>query len=474
MERALAHQVADRLDSAAQDYAAVLARAPSTHDALHMAGVIELARRNFDEAERLIVAAMALRPAYQAIEHNLQLVADARLAALRAQPEELCERALPIFVELALRGRATTAAHHHRSPRSSAAESGLHLVGRMHARDDDDSWLLRRLAKLLHARAPCVWATDAPAFLPPSAPGRRSIVADAGEFPRGGTHVFVGVNFDTAPWIARADAERVIVLCFGAAPSGYLDALRAIARDGARAVELVFPAQALAARFGPGHAVIPPPFEADLRCDREDAVPEPSHCQRTPQDPRPWSAGIVGQNRRFVTEAVDVDFLRAIAKQAGRLHVYDPGRLRYALGGDARVRSFIRRDAGLPEFIRTVSCLIHRPATWWEESLERGFFAAMAGGKPVLCPRTSIYAEYIEHEADGLLYDSADEALRQIADLQRAPAMADALGAAARAKAAHLFEPQALARRYAQLIAGNAEIAVSPRNVYESRIEILR
>ena len=39
MARALEHQLAERFDEAAEAYAAVLGRAPHTHDALHMLGV---------------------------------------------------------------------------------------------------------------------------------------------------------------------------------------------------------------------------------------------------------------------------------------------------------------------------------------------------------------------------------------------------------------------------------------------------
>ena len=102
MERALSMQMAGRVDEGAREYRAVIAIAPHTHDALHMLGVIELGRGNLDEAERLISAARALRPPHAAIEHNWQLLQDARLALEQAQPEQLAERALPVLVDLAL------------------------------------------------------------------------------------------------------------------------------------------------------------------------------------------------------------------------------------------------------------------------------------------------------------------------------------------------------------------------------------
>src|SRR5437764_13196940 len=109
MQRALKQQRTGALTEAAMSYARVLSRAPDTHDALHMLGAIELRRGNFAEAKKLIVAALKLRPPYPDIEHNLRMVEDleraARVSAGRASApsEELCEAALPILVDIALR-----------------------------------------------------------------------------------------------------------------------------------------------------------------------------------------------------------------------------------------------------------------------------------------------------------------------------------------------------------------------------------
>jgi hypothetical protein len=455
MERALAFQVAGRIDEAARDYAEVLARAPRTHDALHMAGVIELTRRNLDAAERLIVAAMALRPRYQAIEHNLSLVEDARLAASRAKPEALCERALPILAELALAREAVAPARPLAALRAGTSQREIHLIGRAHAGDDDGTWMLARVAALLARDAPGVWATDGVAE-PLRNRRSRALDADAGVYPRGGTHVFVGVSLEDTRWIERADAHRVVVLCFGAAPSGYLDRLRAIARDGARAVELAFTSHAMADRFGRGHAVLPPPIEL------------PALAGRSAEGGTTLRVGVDGQGRHRVAEPDDVDFLRALAATAGGLHVYDPARLRYALGGDARVRSFARRGNGLEAFIRSLSCFVHRAERWWDESLARALFAAVGAGVPVVCARQSIHAEYFEHEVDALLYASHEEALQHVAALRSSPARAAALGVAARRKAERLFEPGALAQRYAQVLAGRTDEAPLQRVAYPS------
>ncbi len=153
MVLALELQKAGRVDEAAREYRDVIAAAAGTHDALHMLGVIELGRGAVDEAERLISAALTLRPPYPAIEHNLLLIQDARTTLARAQPEELAERALPILVDLALgggtAGRTTPLGDVHAK---NSPPTAVHLIGRVHAGELDDGWLLRRLASLLDAK----------------------------------------------------------------------------------------------------------------------------------------------------------------------------------------------------------------------------------------------------------------------------------------------------------------------------------
>jgi tetratricopeptide (TPR) repeat protein len=448
MEQALALQMAGRVDEAAREYRAVIAAAPATHDALHMLGVIKLGRGEIDEAERLIDAALAVRPRYAAIEHNRQLVQDARIAREQAQPEELAERALPILCDLALSGGG-------RSPPARARGGGaaaVHLVGRVHG-GDDDAWLLRRLAALLDAAGTTVWAIDGDGTEIVGVHRARRLDPGPGFVPRGGVHVFAGVDFEGSAWLSRADAERVLVFCQGAAPTHYLERLRALALDGARAVELVFPSRRMAERFGVGHAVLPPPIDlaSFVRPTVQRASAYDEWVFETPPD---WPVGIVGQNPRVVAEPADADFARTLAGVAGRLDIYDPGRFRYVLGASPQTRFHPRREGGLEAFLASLACYVHRTQTWWSDTLGRELYGAMALGVPVLCPHDSVHAERIEHGVDGFLYGSFDEAQRLLSDLRRAPALASAVGEAARSKARALFDGDAQAHRVRELVAG--------------------
>ena len=472
MERALQYQTSQHLQDATRLYEEVLLRAPATHDALHMLGVIAMGLDDLDLAERLIVDAMSLRLEYPAITHNLQLIRDAKAAREHALPEELCEQALAVLNDLAF-----AEAPQARSPGRHVAwdcdEPVIHLIGRMHAGDADDSWLMRRIVKVLSPTRVHLWATDGEARGAFGATAQTSSHSDAvhhidaavGRYPRGGVHVFVGIDFDRVEWIDRADAERVIVFCLSAPPSLYLDRLRAIARDGARRIELVFASDSWASHFGNGHRLLLPPIELL-------SIPPAGQRQRdrpygvwTIEEPDVWTVGMVGQDRHVVAEEADVELLRTMANRAGCLAIYDPGRLRYPLGSEKTVRCDPRVAGGLVPFLGSVDCLFYRVKTWWREGAARELFTALAYGLPVLCPRTSVYAEVIVDRVDGLLYAGDDDALTLIMQLRAAPAWARQIGAAARTKAQRMFGDDVLTRQYHELILGeDAQLAARPND----------
>jgi hypothetical protein len=439
MERALAHQHAGRIVEAARLYRDVLQAAPRTHDALHMLGVIELGAGNLEEAGRLIDDAISLRPAYPTITHNLQLVRDAFAARDRVLPEELCERALPLLFELAfVRERHAEARV---STRSAAASRALHVIGRL-----GDPWLMLRLSALLAPERPALWATDSVTGATLDGVRVLGIDAASGFVPRGGIHVFAGLGHADLDWIERADAERIVVVCTPAAPSRCLDELRAIGRDGARPIDMLFTGPALAGRFGDVGAVVPLPIALSAPGPSRDAA-RPFGVW-TVSEPARFVAGIVGQDGPDVDEARDAEFLSKLARRSGALSIYDPGRLRYPLGGDAAVRCVPRTRDGFDEFVASLDCFVHRVRPWWEEGDGRALLTAWSNGVPVLCPRTSLFAAEIRHEVDGLLYSGEDEALSMVGELHRAPAWARSLAAAARARAAERFADDALAATY--------------------------
>jgi glycosyltransferase involved in cell wall biosynthesis len=118
------------------------------------------------------------------------------------------------------------------------------------------------------------------------------------------------------------------------------------------------------------------------------------------------------------------------------------------------VRCHSRRQIALADFVAPLSCLLYRADAWWKEGSGRELFGAMAAGVPVVCPRGSIYAEYLRDGVDALLYDDEDGALACLAALRDNPARAAAMGAAARESARRRFDPAALASAWRDVATG--------------------
>src|SRR5271166_1113874 len=412
MERALILQRAERFDAAADLYAQVLQKAPRTRDALHMLGAIELRRDNADEAERLIKAAMELGEIYPALEHNWKLAQFAVLARLHARSEEVCELALPFLADLALPPPVHDDAEHQSAPPhfiGGSAGSRVHLIGRANATEDDDGWLLSQIAVMCDRGTTTVWTTDRGSAGDLAGLRTHEIDADIGAYPRGGTHVFVGINLERTSWVARAHAERVVVFCINASPTLYIDNLRAIARDGARRIELVFPSCVAASRFGPGHATWLPPIETSTRATFDVANLDLPDGVWTIRPQAVWPVGIAGRGRHVETDFGSDVFANTLLECSDLLRIYDPGGLRYVFGSNPRTRFFPRGAGRLPGFLDGLRCFVQRPLPWWQEGYARELFAALAMGIPVLVPESSNYAEYVEDGVDGCLYRSLDE-----------------------------------------------------------------
>lgn len=438
MERALAEQTAGRVREAERLYRAVLEEAAATHDALHMLGVVRLGLGDYTDAERLIGRAMALRPEYPAIVTNWLLVRRSIAARDRRGVEILSEHALPLLFA-SLRPSQPS----ERAGTAAARQGALDVAGSALDVTGDGAWLMRRLQALLAGLQPRFW--NAPQNGQDGAWQRLDalrIDSPAGRRPRTGNLVLTGIDADTDGWL-REPIERVLVFMQPAQPSMYLERLRHIAADGARSLTLVFDSQARARRFGEGHHVLAPPID----------VAEWRPAARAPYgtDRDILRVATVGQDRRRVLPAQDADHLRDVAQCAGRLDVFDPGPLRYALG-TSRFVVCVPHDAnGDAACLRASDVYLQRILPWWSEA-PRTLFGAMLLGVPVLCPRASMYSEYVTDGVDGWLYDVHADALRIVGTLRNDRARVDAAGRAARANALARFAPHVLASAYTQLL----------------------
>jgi len=453
MERALVEQKAARVREAERLYRAVLEEAPHTHDALHMLGIVRLGLGDFTDAERLIRDAMALRPEYPAIATNWSLVQRSIAARDRRGIEIVSEHALPLLVRsLAAPGASAPAASLTATESTNAGVSSavvaadvpLHVVGGSLDVAGDATWLIGRLHALLAPLQAQFWIAPGGAAANGDwqrLDGRR-IDPVTGRRPRGGRVVLAGVDGDTDAWL-RDPIDAILVFMLPASPSTCLERLRRIAADGARSLTLVFDSHAKASRFGAGQLVLPPPI---------DVAP----WQATPRAARIADATVLrvaacGQDRRRVAVPEEADHLRAIAASAGRLDLFDPGPLREPLGASPSVVCVAGTPRENVHLVAQSDVYLHRVSAWWAEDCQM-LFDAMLAGLAVLCPRASMYAEYVADGVDGWLYDDHADALRLVAALRNDPRRVRAAGTAARNGALARFAPATLGAGYANLV----------------------
>ena len=440
MELALKHQLEGRMRDAERTYRAVLEQAPRTHDALHMLGVVRLGLGDFSDAQRLIRAAMALRAPYPAIEKNWSIVRRSIAARDRRGIDLLSDAALPLLFGAI----AAPASSHARSSRPRDAESALHIVGLASGAATDAQWVADRVGHLLASLKPEVWhARDRVSAEAWQSFDRHRLDPGVGQRPRNGDVIIVGVEGETDAWL-QDPIHRVLVFALSATPSLCLERLRAIAADGARSLALVFDSRARARHFGLRDFIAPPPI--DLA-----EYAETSTRERRPATSK-LRVATVGQDGRRVVVAPDLDLLRAVASHAAELLLFDPGPLRYEVGMTPTIRCVARDESSFADLVTQADVYLHRPNPWWAEDAGRALFGAMALGVPVLCPRDSMHAEYIDDGAGGWIYDDPPTALAILDALSRDPSRIAHAGRSARTKTLRLFDARALTDAYLSVV----------------------
>ena len=457
MGTALQLQTAGRDADAERLYRDVLNLAPNTHDALHMLGVISLGRGDLVEAERLIKDAMALRQEYPAIKKNMRLVEDAIHARQQRDVRVVCELALPLLADAILSRavRGNREASLHAAQPAEAASRGdvqTHVISDFGDPAGEREWCARRLAALLSPRRPILWSIQSPVDSPPDSRRMQTISAIDRQVPAGGVQILVGIDCDLDGWFEQTSPERLLVFGLAASPARYLEQLRHLAACGAPPIELIFRSRAEARRFGRVGPVLVPPIAL---------APQPVSIDSEARSSRAaFTLGTVIREERTVRAGDDEELLKALAGGACRLSILAPGQTRFVLGGNPAIEFHSQRELPLDAFLMRIDALLHRVPDPWAEGCGLALFGAMARGLPVLCTRGSLYAEYIEHERNGLLYADDAEVIALIQRLRIDAEWARAIGDGARARAAELFDTATLATAYTALVE-NAPIEVN-------------
>ena len=267
-------------------------------------------------------------------------------------------------------------------------------------------------------------------------PSRR-VLRRVDAFPRGGTLMILDAMPQVDDWLEEACPDRVVLFCGRGSASHYLDLIGRLNETTGARIELVFPSVSSRARFGlPGRVCVTP-----LALPLSPVAYEDDMSER-------FVVGAVSDRDESTLPRVSGKLWLDLVNDGARVLLRGANRLRTKLGAEREVEFRSRQTESLRGFLSRLNCLVYRAPREWNEGRGAALFSAMALGIPVICSRQSRYAEYIEHERDGLVVDSDTDAREAVAELRRNRDLTEEIGVAARQKAARVFSPTALREQY--------------------------
>lgn len=260
----------------------------------------------------------------------------------------------------------------------------------------------------------------------------RTIRPFQGEFPQGGTLFLIGTYYSPGLWLQHARPLRVIVGHNAFTNDSLLRMLMAIEQAGCPEPEIAYASKLLKEFSALEGRIAAEPI--DLR----EFSPAPG------SENSPFTIGRLSRDLPFMHHPDDLSLYRMLARSGCRIRVLGGNCLSPALQSDDEGIELLSTGAEkAPDFLRTLDCFFYRTGDW-RESSARIIAEAMACGLPVVACRNGAYREWIEHGANGLLFDTQEDAFDHILRLRNDPALRMKIGRNARRTAEALWSEEAL------------------------------
>lgn len=228
-------------------------------------------------------------------------------------------------------------------------------------------------------------------------------------FPKRGTLVFVGVYWKQGlgRWLWIARPRRVVMIYNTHDPAHLRERLALFERTFGKPVELVYPSISTRAAAG-----IDGPVEPSL-FDLERFKPLP-----VARSGRPFTVGRMSRDHPLKHHPQEMAFYQRLADAGCPVRVMGASESLRAMPPHPKI-TFLPPCAEAPEeFLHSIDCFYFRTAPEWTEPLSRAISEAMACGVPVVTERRGGNAQLIEHDRNGFLFDTPDEALAIILALK--------------------------------------------------------
>ena len=262
----------------------------------------------------------------------------------------------------------------------------------------------------------------------------KRIVPERFEFPKTGTFVFVGTRPPIGPWHRYTYPSRIILIHNSDRLTlrQFNQKLRQLSNGGRREVEVAY-ASELTKRMAGNH----PGFVQASLIDLERFVPAPS---KESSDSAGFTVGRMSRADPLKHHPEDAALYRRLVEEGCQVRIMGPSSsLKAELGGLGSVTLLPAYAQEAHLFLQGLDCFFYRTAEQYREPSARVVTEAMACRLPVVCHKSGGYAEVIEHERNGFLFESQQEALEILLLLKEDPALRERVGREARRTAEELF-----------------------------------
>jgi glycosyltransferase involved in cell wall biosynthesis len=263
----------------------------------------------------------------------------------------------------------------------------------------------------------------------------RRIDPTSQSIPCGGTLVLVGVFANRESWLAQAQPQRLIIVFNTPELLRLNRLLEFIERTGLPPPDLIFPSDTHRQSTGfPGFVdwgVFD--FEAFTPRSRETAS-------------RSFTVGRLSRDEDYKHHPHDARLYRGLVDRGMRVRLMGATKVADRFPNFAAIEVLPVGSVPAPDFLHSLDAFVYRTDPCWREASGRVVVEAMACALPVVGGRSGGYRELIEHEANGFLFDTHQEAIGYLETLRADPGLAERVGAAARATVMKRFGPAHHAR----------------------------
>ena len=285
----------------------------------------------------------------------------------------------------------------------AAPNTPLHLLGRFTQAFTGAERELLDIQRLIgNRRAVKLWS-DMPLHPSYAGQGVTTIQPFAKQFPNGGTLLIAGVHLQPGIWLKYARFDRVVLL-YNLANHGQLFAsIEAVRNATGRDPELVFVSHMLQQSVGLPGTVIR---------SLMDITPFLAVAGKRFQSQPKLGALTIGRISRDSLDKHhpdDVALYRQLASRGFKVRIMGGTCLTPGLGQIAGVELLPAGVQGAADFYASLDIFFYRTGTS-TEAYGRVVIEAMAAGLPVVAHARGGYAEVIEHNVSGVLFDSQEQA----------------------------------------------------------------